>query len=330
MSDEIVEMLKRAGEDGGDPLGFGGADVVRLGRARRRRRRVVGGSSTALGLAAAAVAALAVWPSITDDRSDAPVIDTPTLSEQEILRRCTRQLAQDEFAGRKDWHILRDFGDFHAPDDPVALSEGSLVSLRAPNDGISALCTVPQLDRLDQEPVWNGTTAEPDQADAIRRQCTAVSGFDFADWDVASAHLASDSYAIVATLVAMDGRSALCYVSPSIDEQYVHVPPTPEDTAERIRVAFLPTPEQFDRRRDEFLFLAYGRLPADAYDGAARIRLDLPDGTTQMSPVQDGRYALLGYSNSPRLEPLTVTVLDAAGNVVDTYEPESEWLADPT
>jgi hypothetical protein len=330
MSDEIVEMLKRAGEDGGDPLGFGGADVVRLGRARRRRRRVIGGSSTALGLAAAAVAALAVWPSMTDDRSDAPVVDTPTLSEQEILRRCTSQLAQDEFAGRKDWHILRDFGDFHAPDDPVALSEGSLVSLRAPNDGISALCTVPQLDRLDQEPVWDGAIAEPDQPDAIRHQCTAVSGFDFADWEVGPSHVAQDRDAIVATLLATNGRSALCYISESVDEQYVHVRPTPEETADQVRVGFLPTPEQLDRRRDEFLFLAYGRLPADAYDGAARIRLDLPDGTTQISPVQDGRYALLGYSNSLRLEPLTVTILDAAGDVVDTYEPESEWLADPS
>lgn len=59
------------------------------------------------------------------------------------------------------------------------MSEGALVSVRAADKGISALCTVPERDRLDQPPVWHGAIAQPSQPVAIRHQCTAVSGFDF-------------------------------------------------------------------------------------------------------------------------------------------------------
>jgi hypothetical protein len=59
MSDDIVEGLKRAVTGDEPPLGFGAAEVVRVGRIRRRRRRVYGGSA-ALGVAIAAIAAVAV------------------------------------------------------------------------------------------------------------------------------------------------------------------------------------------------------------------------------------------------------------------------------
>jgi hypothetical protein len=90
MSDDIVESLKRAGGDDGRPMGFGAAEVVRLGRIRRRRRRMFGGSATALGIAIVAVAAMTVMPWSGDD-SDQPAgqpetvpLDRGPLSEQEV------------------------------------------------------------------------------------------------------------------------------------------------------------------------------------------------------------------------------------------------------
>lgn len=62
MSDDIVDGLKRAGSDEGRPLGFGAAEVLRVGRIRRRRRRVYAGSATALGVAVVAIAAMAIVP----------------------------------------------------------------------------------------------------------------------------------------------------------------------------------------------------------------------------------------------------------------------------
>jgi hypothetical protein len=62
MSDEIVEAIKRAGSDGGRPLGFGADDVVRVGRIRRRRRRVYAGSASALGVAIVAILAMTLLP----------------------------------------------------------------------------------------------------------------------------------------------------------------------------------------------------------------------------------------------------------------------------
>lgn len=97
MSDDIVEDLKRAGDDEGRPLGFGGPEVLRLGRSRRRRRRVYGGSATALGVAAMAMAAVAVLPSSGDGEvagKPATVpLDRGPMSEtevQEALFDCTK------------------------------------------------------------------------------------------------------------------------------------------------------------------------------------------------------------------------------------------------
>lgn len=77
MSDDIVEGLKRAGSSDEPPLGFGAAEVVRVGRIRRRRRRVYGGSAV-LGVAIAAIAAWAVLPGSFEDRSG-PVGEPDTL-----------------------------------------------------------------------------------------------------------------------------------------------------------------------------------------------------------------------------------------------------------
>ena len=54
MNERISDLLDRASDDGGAPLGFSGAALVQRARAERRRRRTFGG--VAVGLAAAGVA----------------------------------------------------------------------------------------------------------------------------------------------------------------------------------------------------------------------------------------------------------------------------------
>jgi hypothetical protein len=107
VNERISDLLDRASDDGGAPLGFSGSALVQKARAERRRRRTVGG--VAVGLAAAGVAgvlaatqllasphASTLGPSDHTSTPETPSVPShssgPTLTrrEQSVVDQCAR------------------------------------------------------------------------------------------------------------------------------------------------------------------------------------------------------------------------------------------------
>jgi hypothetical protein len=131
VNERITDLLDRASDDEGAPMGFSGATIARRARAERRRRRTFGG--VAVGLAAASVAGIlvatqllasphatsepAVESSTTATPSAPPSSSRPSLTpqEQSIMDRCARVLVAPSGATVSDPSPGTDPGQVRAP-----------------------------------------------------------------------------------------------------------------------------------------------------------------------------------------------------------------------
>lgn len=253
------------------------------------------------------------------------------------------QLTEVDWSRPHDWRIDRNLKQVEPNWRDYFLVEGGTPTLEYRFHGEQwdggYECTVPQADLAAESGRIQGDPVDAADSEGILRQCGEIAGFDFTGWSVVNAMDALGG--VEAVLESTNDHTARCtieapdnvYADPAVSVQNLSDADIAQynQSGDAWAGPYCVTLEGYRPASDlskagngggENVYTGSGNLyrpNGKLATNVAKLRIDLPNGTTVTQQVHDGKYAIRAADQaSPGAEaPMPVALLDSEGNVIE-------------